>query len=75
MTGRRLTRPPTDREVWFLTGSQDLYGAETLRQVEQQSRAIAEQFGADLPPARRARVEAGAHRLGGDPPCLPRCQR
>ena len=26
-------------------------------------------------PAGRARVEAGAHRLGGDPPCLPRCQR
>ena len=28
-------------EVWFLTGSQELYGAETLRQVAEQSQAIA----------------------------------
>ena len=28
-------------EVWFLTGSQTLYGEETLRQVAEQSRAIA----------------------------------
>jgi L-arabinose isomerase len=28
-------------EVWFLTGSQDLYGEETLRQVAENSRAIA----------------------------------
>ena len=27
-------------EIWFLTGSQSLYGEETLRQVEQQSREI-----------------------------------
>lgn len=25
---------------WFLTGSQDLYGEETLRQVEEQSRQV-----------------------------------
>ena len=30
-----------DFEVWFLTGSQHLYGEETLRQVAEQSRAIA----------------------------------
>ena len=29
-------------EVWFLTGSQDLYGEETLRQVAENSRKIAE---------------------------------
>jgi L-arabinose isomerase len=29
-------------EVWFLTGSQGLYGEETLRQVASQSRAIAD---------------------------------
>src|SRR5215468_6270004 len=29
------------REVWFLTGSQQLYGDETLRQVAEQSGAIA----------------------------------
>src|SRR5690606_37046843 len=28
-------------EVWFLTGSQKLYGEETLRQVAEQSRPIA----------------------------------
>lgn len=29
-------------EVWFVTGSQDLYGEETLRQVAEQSQAVAE---------------------------------
>jgi L-arabinose isomerase len=29
-------------EVWFVTGSQELYGEETLRQVASQSRVIAE---------------------------------
>jgi L-arabinose isomerase len=38
-------------EVWFLTGSQGLYGPETLDQVADQSRAIAERLQAvgDLP--------------------------
>ncbi len=39
----------TDREIWFLTGSQDLYGPETLGQVEEQSRVIAERLGRGLP--------------------------
>jgi L-arabinose isomerase len=30
-----------DLEVWFVTGSQQLYGEETLRQVAEQSRVIA----------------------------------
>jgi L-arabinose isomerase len=35
--------PDADRrEVWFLTGSQGLYGEDTLRQVAEQSRRIAE---------------------------------
>ena len=40
-----------DREVWFLTGSQTLYGEETLRQVAEQSQAIAAQLddAADVP--------------------------
>jgi L-arabinose isomerase len=37
------------REVWFLTGSQDLYGEETLAQVAEQSRAVAAELGAGLP--------------------------
>jgi len=30
------------KEIWFLTGSQGLYGEETLRQVAEQSKVIAE---------------------------------
>ena len=33
--------PPPPREVWFLTGSQGLYGEETLQQVAEQSQAVA----------------------------------
>ncbi|MEY9874173.1 L-arabinose isomerase [Streptacidiphilus sp. MAP12-33] len=39
---------PAAREVWFLTGTQDLYGEETLRQVAAQSRAVAAELGARL---------------------------
>jgi L-arabinose isomerase len=39
--------PVRPLQVWFLTGSQDLYGEETLRQVEEQSRAVAEQLDAE----------------------------
>jgi L-arabinose isomerase len=40
-----------DLEVWFLTGSQDLYGDDTLRQVAEQSQKIAETLraSADIP--------------------------
>ena len=38
-----MTTSPT---VWFLTGSQGLYGPETLAQVEQQSRTIVDQLNA-----------------------------
>jgi L-arabinose isomerase len=31
-------------EVWFITGSQDLYGAETLKQVDEHSKKIADSF-------------------------------
>jgi L-arabinose isomerase len=33
-------------EVWFLTGSQDLYGEETLRQVAEQSQEVVAQLNA-----------------------------
>ena len=38
-------------EVWFLTGSQNLYGEETLRQVAEQSKTIADALNAssDVP--------------------------
>jgi len=32
-------------EVWFVTGSQNLYGEETLRQVAEQSQAVADGLG------------------------------
>ena len=37
------------QEVWFLTGSQDLYGPEVLNQVAVHSREIAAHFDATLP--------------------------
>lgn len=36
-----MSKPYADREVWFFTGSQDLYGEETLRQVAEQSQEVA----------------------------------
>ncbi|GAA3697800.1 L-arabinose isomerase [Zhihengliuella alba] len=36
-----MTKPYADQEIWFLTGSQDLYGEETLRQVAEQSQQVA----------------------------------
>jgi len=38
---------PNDREVWFVTGSQTMYGDEILRQVAGQSMAIARALDAD----------------------------
>ncbi|MBU4213684.1 MAG: L-arabinose isomerase, partial [Actinobacteria bacterium] len=36
-----MTKPYADKQIWFLTGSQDLYGEETLRQVAEQSGEVA----------------------------------
>lgn len=41
-----MTARSPGREVWFLTGSQALYGPAALQQVADQSRAIAEQLSA-----------------------------
>src|SRR3954465_11183983 len=45
----KLTTSLEAYEVWFLTGSQHLYGPETLEQVATQSRAIAEQLAGGVP--------------------------
>lgn len=37
----------THREVWFLTGSQELYGDETLREVARQAAEVAQQLDDD----------------------------
>src|SRR5690606_30148658 len=42
-----------NREIWFLTGSQSLYGEDTLRQVAEQSAEIAARLGEALPVAVR----------------------
>src|SRR5215207_5325169 len=51
MTGTPLTTSLDGYEVWFLTGSQHLYGPETLAQVAAQSQQIAEMLDAasDVP--------------------------
>jgi L-arabinose isomerase len=45
---RRATDAYADKEIWFVTGSVTLYGPETLRQVEEQSRAVVAQLQAGL---------------------------
>ncbi|MFC4223342.1 L-arabinose isomerase [Lysinibacter cavernae] len=44
MTRTPLTTSLDDYEVWFLTGSQAMYGEETLRQVAEQSLDLAAQL-------------------------------
>jgi len=47
----RITTSLDHYEVWFLTGSQNLYGEETLQQVAEQSQEIARQLeeASDIP--------------------------
>ncbi len=46
-----MTRPTPQREIWFLTGSQGLYGDDVLRQVAEQSRQVSDVLdaSADVP--------------------------
>jgi L-arabinose isomerase len=41
-----MTSPHADREIWFLTGSQGLYGDDVLNQVAEQSRQVSDALGA-----------------------------
>lgn len=41
MSGRAVQTSLNEVEVWFITGSQELYGEQTLRQVAEQSRQVA----------------------------------
>ena len=45
MTRTPLSTTLDGYEVWFVTGSQNLYGEETLRQVAEQSQAVADGLG------------------------------
>ena len=51
MSSKSIVPDLKKNEVWFLTGSQGLYGEETLRQVASQSQEIARVLGAaaDIP--------------------------
>jgi L-arabinose isomerase len=51
MTSKSIVPDLARNEVWFLTGSQGLYGEDTLRQVASQSQEIATTLGAasDIP--------------------------
>ena len=65
--GRSIVPDLADHEVWFLTGSQTLYGDEVLAQVAAQSQQVVD----DARPVRRhrlpGRVEAGPHLPRRDP--------
>ena len=72
-----MTRSPV---CWFLTGSQALYGPETLAQVEQQSRQLVDQLNAagTLPVEVRWRpvltaaeqIHAAVLEANADPDCV-----
>ncbi|MGO3884891.1 MAG: L-arabinose isomerase [Mycetocola sp.] len=49
MSAKPLTTTFDGVEVWFLTGSQGLYGEDTLRQVAEQSQVIAAELDANTP--------------------------
>ncbi len=51
MTHRSVLPDLNQLEVWFATGSQELYGPETLAQVAQQSQAVVDELNAasDIP--------------------------
>ncbi len=55
MTRTALSTSLDAYEVWFVTGSQNLYGEETLRQVAEQSQAVAD---GPRRPAGEGRLEA-----------------
>ena len=62
-----MTRPNPQREIWFLTGSQGLYGEDVLRQVADQSRQVSDALdaSADMPArvvAKPVLTDAGAIR-------------
>ena len=72
MTRTPLTTTLDGYEVWFVTGSQNLYGEETLRQVAEQSQAVADGLGGS---AGEGRLEARAEGLRQHPSPRPRGER
>ena len=60
--------------LWFVTGSQHLYGPETLEQVAAHSQQIAAGLDGDVRDPRPGRVQAGPDDPGRDPHAVPRGQ-
>ena len=75
-----MKNPFLGKEIWFLTGSQDLYGPETLEQVADQSQEVAAMLGgADAVPVRitwrptlkdRDAIRAEMLAANADPNCV-----
>ena len=42
-----MNNPFEGKEIWFLTGSQELYGADVLRRVEEHAREIGSSLDAE----------------------------
>ena len=64
------TSPPSASEIWFLTGSQGLYGAETLDQVANQSRGSPRRSPSGPSSPVRVVWKPVLHRRRRDPPSL-----
>ena len=65
--GRSIVPNLADHEVWFLTGSQTMYGDETLRQVAAQSQQVVDLLDGSAETRLSGRLEAGAHVARRDP--------
>ena len=70
-----MTGPLSDRTVWFVTGSQHLYGDDVLRTVEEHARRIAEALDGEPRDPGPGRGEAGGDDPGVDPGRVPRGER
>jgi L-arabinose isomerase len=77
MTTTPLSAQAPAPEVWFLTGSQGMYGPETLEQVAAQSQQVARELGATMPVEvvwKPVLLDAGAiHRQMLDANSAPQC--
>ncbi len=62
-------------EVWFLTGSQHLYGEAVLKHVAEKSQEIARPCSTAPPTSRPCGLETRADRLGRDPADSARANR
>lgn len=75
-----MENPFLRREIWFITGSQDLYGPETLTQVESQSKELVQILNdsANLPLSivwqpictERYQIREIVHRANSTPACV-----